>query len=226
MVIIYVDDRERRTPVLEELKRLGAQIEIKRLEVADYATSTTGIERKTANDFLSSIIDKRLFEQAKYLALAYEKPVIIIEGSIIRALHYRKIGAPQAFGALAALLDMGLNVITTENAKETAWIIFSLARREDRTSKKRYLEPVKIKVKRTNKSVQNTQINLVASIPGISAELAHRILTAFKTPRAFFKASTREMKKVPGLGEKRIRRIIEILDTDYTALGKYLEKEE
>ena len=38
MVKIYVDDRERRTPVLEELKRLGAQIEIKRLEVADYAT--------------------------------------------------------------------------------------------------------------------------------------------------------------------------------------------
>jgi ERCC4-type nuclease len=56
---------------------------------------------------------------------------------------------------------------------------------------------------------------MVAAIPGISRELAHRILMHFKTPRKFFKASPAELRRVEGLGEARIAKILEALDTVY-----------
>ena len=82
-IVVRVDDRERRAPVLPELLRLGVRVSIERLEVGDYVVGDTyGIERKTADDLVDSIIDKRLFEQAKLLREAYEKPLIIIEGDL------------------------------------------------------------------------------------------------------------------------------------------------
>jgi len=220
MVTILVDDRELRSGIPAILERLGARVKVERLEIADYVAGSTGVERKYAHDFLSSIVDKRLFEQAKYLSSAYERAVVIVEGDLERAISNRKIGFPQAYGALVSLLDLGVHVFTVRNHRETAWLIFSLARREEKRRGKRYLAPVKVRVVKYNKGVLNIQLNLVSSIPGISIETAHKILMHFGTPRRFFKASSAELRKVQGLGEKRIKKIIEVLDTDYRALSK------
>ena len=215
LITITVDRRELRSEVPSVLRELGAKVEISNLEIADYACGRTGIERKSAHDFLSSIVDKRIFEQAKYLVKAYPKAIVIVEGSLEKAIARRKIGSPQVYGALAALLDMGVSVLMSSNPRETGWMIYSIARRESIKDHRKYLPPVKIRVPKYNKSVANVQLNLIASIPGISTELAHRILVHFGTPRRFFKATGSELRKVPGLGDKRVRKIIEILDTDY-----------
>jgi len=215
VVQILVDRRELRSEVPKLLENLGAKIVVEDLDIADYVCGTIGIERKTAHDFLSSIVDKRLFEQARDLLKAYQKAVVIIEGSLDRALKYRKIKQPQAYGALAALFDMGVSVLNSTGPLETAWIVFSIARRQEKKEDRKYLPPVKIKVPRYNKGVAAVQLNMVASIPGINVELAHRILSYFGTPRKFFKASSSELRRVPGLGDKRVKKIIEVLDTDY-----------
>lgn len=213
--VIFVDDRERRSNVVNELMKLGWKVNITRLDIADYVIGRKyGIERKTPNDLINSIIDKRLFEQARYLREAYEVPIIIIEGDIGKALYFRNIKINQIFGAIAAIIEMGISVIQTTDSKETAIFITVLAKRVQR-GKRRYLTPTKIRVIRAGQSIPIIQLNLLSSIPGISVELAHKILEHFKTPRRFFKASSSEIKKVPGLGEKRIKRIIEVLDTVY-----------
>jgi ERCC4-type nuclease len=69
-VLILVDDRERPSGVAEELEKLsGVLVRIEHLAVGDYhIDGTVLIERKSAKDFAQSLIDGRLFRQAKQMA--------------------------------------------------------------------------------------------------------------------------------------------------------------
>ena len=78
-IIIYADDRELSNRVCKKLFELDADIKQIRLEVGDYLLSkNVCVERKTVKDFVNSIIDKRLFQQAKDLTENFKKPIIVI----------------------------------------------------------------------------------------------------------------------------------------------------
>lgn len=214
--MIMVDYREKNSGVVEELSKLKAPLRFEKLDVGDYQVAgEVVIERKSCNDFVSSIIDKRLFEQVRYMLQAQLKPVVIVEGDFSETLAYRRVGYPQVYGAIAALVDMGVSVLRTGCPAETAYAIYYIYKRRVEAPKKGYLQPVKVKVVKSNKSIETVQLNMVAAIPGISRELAHRILMHFKSPRKFFKASPAELRRVEGLGEARIAKILEALDTVY-----------
>ncbi|MGC8850441.1 MAG: helicase-related protein, partial [Candidatus Bathyarchaeia archaeon] len=67
-VKVLVDHREANSRVVAELSRLGVDVELASLPHGDYILSErVAVERKTINDFASSIIDGRLFEQASTL---------------------------------------------------------------------------------------------------------------------------------------------------------------
>jgi DNA excision repair protein ERCC-4 len=82
-VLILVDDRERPSGVAEELGKLsGVLVRIERLAVGDYnIDGSVLIERKTATDFAQSLIDGRLFSQAKQMADSPLRTAYILEGS-------------------------------------------------------------------------------------------------------------------------------------------------
>ena len=227
MGIVIVDDREVRSEVVKELKRLAVNFVVKRLEVADYDVGGIyGIERKTANDFINSIIDRRLFDQAIYLKEAYETPILVVEGNFTHLLYFRSISLNAIFGALAALAENKISVLQTASPRETALFIYVLSKRLEK-KKRKYVPPTKKRVVKMNTSIPVIQLNLISSIPGISYEMAERSLQHFKTPRKFFTATPSEIKKISGLGEKRIKKIIEVLDTIYMPdlLKKSLEKD-
>jgi len=70
---IVVDDREL------ALAKYLSNPKVKRIEIGDFIISErVAVERKTAADFVSSIVDGRLFDQAAKMKEAYEKPLIII----------------------------------------------------------------------------------------------------------------------------------------------------
>jgi len=216
-VIIIADDRERNSGVIDYLKDLGARVYIRRLELGDYIVSEDVIiERKNANDFISSIIDKRLFEQAIALKKAFLRPIIIIEGNLEKTLVIRKVNKRQVLGAIASLALMGISTVFTYDVDETAYIIYSMARRLQIHEKKGIrVSPTKMKIAKGGKTIREAQLNLIASLPGISYELAERILEYFGSPRKFFSAHPHEWRKVKGLGDKRIDKLIEILDSNY-----------
>ncbi|PLJ78147.1 ERCC4 domain-containing protein [Infirmifilum sp. NZ] len=219
-MIIVVDDRERRSPVIPELARLGARFEFRRLDVADYdVAGVYGIERKAPSDFLNSILDKRLFEQSRYLKQAYEVPIILIEGDLSAETRFREVSLNQAYGAMLALVENGVSVVHTGSPRETALFIYIAAKRAEKKDS-RYAPPVKKKVLKVNTSIPVVQLNLIATLPGISYELAERILSEFKTPRRFFTASAAELRRIPGLGPKKIQRILDVLDTIYVSAKK------
>ncbi|OYT31513.1 MAG: hypothetical protein B6U94_02940 [Thermofilum sp. ex4484_79] len=225
---VFIDDREKNSGVPEILENMGIPIVVSRLQIGDYVIGRSiGIERKTANDFINSIIDKRLFEQARYMLESFEKCIFIIEGDFDRVLRYRKVKYNQIFGALVSLMDMNVHVMVTKNEKQSALFLYTLYKRQIKEKRNCYLEPTKIRVIKSNVSLPLIQINLISTFPGISREIADKILRHFKTPRRFFKAAPNELRRVEGLGDKRIRRIIEVLDTMYQPeINKALDSRE
>ncbi|RLE73893.1 MAG: hypothetical protein DRJ56_08455 [Thermoprotei archaeon] len=216
VVEVLADDREESGGVIEELRRLGATVYIRRLELGDYVVSEdVVVERKTANDFIASIIDRRLFEQARSLLRAFERVIMVVEGDLWSALRWRGVTYKHVLGALSSLALMGVSVVPTSGPRETAYLVYNLARKLQVDEGKRVrVSPTKLRMAKGGKTVREAQLNVIASIPGISYELAERILEHFGTPRRFFAAHPHELRKVRGLGEKRVRKIIEVLDTN------------
>ena len=149
----------------------------KLLTVGDYVLSADcAVERKTARDFVNSIFDRRLFEQAQALKDAYPKPMIILEGDIGFELAQRQ--NPRAFfGAMLRLeLEMQIPVMPTPSPKHTADMLHTLAKRLQRKRK----EKIPIQHKPRLMTERDQQIYVIASLPGIGDELAGRLLSNFK----------------------------------------------
>ena len=79
---ICADYREKASGIIDLLKKEGAFIEVKKIPHVDYIINDSiAIERKTARDFLISIIDGRLFNQLSNLKKRCSNPVLLVEGN-------------------------------------------------------------------------------------------------------------------------------------------------
>jgi Fanconi anemia group M protein len=209
-IVVLADNREAGSKVVTELKKT-VDIRLIQLEVGDYIVSDrVGIERKSAQDFVSSIIDKRLFDQVAELMKHFDKPILIIEGTDIyskRAIHPNAIR-----GALASLaVDFGVPILFSQDAADTASIIEIIARREQ-LSKQRYPS---IRGKKKSISLREQQLQLVASLPNISLTLAERLLEHFKTPENLFTASENELSKVEKIGKVKSETIKKVVTSEF-----------
>lgn len=218
---VVADHREERGDVVRWLRELGVEVEVRRLEVGDYVVSDRVlVERKTVMDLASSIADRRLFEQASAMAKSFEVPVLVVEGDLGELYRRRMFTPPQIQGAMAYLIELGVRVAPSRGAYDTALLIQSLARREQEgRGREVKFSPSKMRRAKGGRTLREAQINLIASIPGIGYELAERILRHFGSPRRFFKATSYELRQVPGMGEARVHKIIELLDTKFEGIG-------
>ena len=209
-IVVYVDSRELRSGVPKFLRELGADVEVRTLDVADYVVSEdVGIERKSANDFIQSIIDGRLFEQAGRLKEAYEKPLIIIEGSPygIRNIHPNAIR-----GAIAAItLDWGLPILFSSGPEETAGFIYLIAKREQEERKKE----VRLRSEKKALTLGERQRLIVEGLPNVSSTLAKRLLKHFGNVERVFTATEEELQEVEGIGPKKAREIRKVITAPY-----------
>ncbi len=209
-IVVYVDNREIGSDVARELIRLNVKIVPMQLQVADYlASESVAIERKTAEDFLQSIVDKRLFPQVKEIASKYEKPILIIEG---QDLYGRRAIHPEAIrGALVSIVvDFKLPIIWTINSEETARMIYTIARREQTERETRiYI------AEKTPGGLRDVQERVLIGLPGIDQTLAKRMLNIFNTLEAVFTKGEEELSEVKGLGKKKAEKIRKIITSKY-----------
>ncbi|MBO3802306.1 MAG: DEAD/DEAH box helicase, partial [Candidatus Brockarchaeota archaeon] len=205
-VVVIADTRESGSSVLAELARLGARVELRPLDVGDYVISDrVCVERKSAKDFASSIVDGRLFQQASALK-AYDKPVLIVEGED----PYCSGVLPQSVrGAVAAMVvDFGLPVLSSKSAADTACIIFALARKEQLERK----SFPRIRGEKKPGSISEQQLYLLSGLPGVERTTAKKLLERFEKPERVFAASEEELQEVEGIGEVKARRIRQVLE--------------
>lgn len=206
---IIFDSRESKSLVVKEL---GGKciLEEKVLEIGDYIISDrVACERKTASDFVSSIVDGRLFSQLSVMKSFYSTPVLIIEGDGI----YEHNVKPSAIrGAVASIaIDFSIPIIWTRSSLETAEMLVSMAMREQLTDGR----SVKTRGGRKPKDIRKMQKYLISSLPCIDSFRAESLLRHFKCPEFVFTASERELAKAEGIGKEIARKIREVVGTDY-----------
>lgn len=138
MRLIVVDKHESQSAraVMKRLRALEEEgeivLEIRPLQVADYLVGTHYIERKKVADFVTSILDGRLWRQAKNISFAsidYDMtPVFLIEGSlnyILRSKHFRDFNPASFIGAWDSLQkDYEVQVVHAQNSFFTVlWLL-------------------------------------------------------------------------------------------------------
>jgi len=195
---ICIDSNEasNRRDIVNYLRLSGFIVDIQKLDVCDFVVSDrVGIERKDTSDFLGSMKDGRLFKQAQSMSEVYEKPILILEGQMSRALKRSRMKPASIYGALSSLaLDYGLSIIPTENPDTTAVLLHRLAYREQAKEER----PVQLRSVNRNMPPHQQQLFLLSGLPQIGTSLAEELLHNFDTPyeviREFVEAEIKTSK--------------------------------
>ena len=203
----------------QHFKEMEMDVKIRSMAVGDYQVSDeVVIERKTAGDFVSSIIDKRLFKQARELSEEFKKPLIILEGDDL----YNGMINPNAIrGSIASLaLDFGISIIPTRNSQDTAAMIKRIAIREQNGEK----VPISIRTDKKPVTMMEQQLFIVESLPNIGPVNAKALLEHFGNVSSVFNASENELQEVEGIGEKTAKNIREVIDSKYLFFQKEIKE--
>ncbi|MFC1454840.1 ERCC4 domain-containing protein [Candidatus Undinarchaeota archaeon] len=211
-VFVYVDNRELKSKIVKELYEKDVQIKPVQLHVADFQVSErVGIERKSINDFLSSLIDGRLFDQAKRMKESFEKPIILLVGND-DIYSMRNIDERSIRGAIISLIvDSGIPVLRVDNDKDAANYIWQIARREQLDLKK----SVQIRGAKKGRNSAEEQEYVVAGLPNVGSTLAKNLLKEFGSLEGIFTAKENELQKVDKIGPKKARRIWKLVRKKY-----------
>ncbi|MBN2094692.1 MAG: hypothetical protein JW727_01465 [Candidatus Aenigmarchaeota archaeon] len=203
---VKVDKREIKSGIVDYLKTNNCIVEEEQLQIADYIVSDrVAIERKTYSDLISSIMDGRIFPQARELANNFEKPLLLVEGFEC----YIGFNENVVFGAISAIaVDFGISTVWTKNKIESAKFIQTVAKREQLDRKRSF--PLRIKKK--PKNLREEQEILVAGLPCVNSVLSKRLLDKFGNPRKVFTATKEELMEIECLGEKKATKFLEILE--------------
>jgi Fanconi anemia group M protein len=210
-IVVVADSRELGALVTRELAKLGALVKSETLQVGDFVLSDRVVmERKDVEDFASSIIDGRLFQQAAKLKDSYTRPVIVVEGETLTGSG--RVRPEAMMGAYASILiDYGIPIVWTQKPSETAQLMFAIARREQIQEKR----TPRIMTAPKPSTIEYQQEFIVSSLPNIDSTRAKKLLTSFQTVERIFQASKEQLMSVSGIGEKISEEIRRILTTKY-----------
>lgn len=213
---IIADKREKNSLVIAELNEEGISVEMKQLEVADYLISKDiAVERKTVNDFITSMLNKRLFKQLSDLKENYSKPLLIIEGieeqDIYKSDRHPKLHPNAIRGMiLSILLEFSIPVIFTKDYIDTAQFLILLAKRQEKPFRE-----ISLKAKRRAFSLAEQQQFIIESLPGIGPILAKELLKKFRTVKGVINANKAELQKVKKINKKKADNIKRLLEAKY-----------
>lgn len=217
--IVYADSREGNSKVIRHLTEMEMDVKIQSMAVADYQVSDeVAIERKTAKDFVDSIIDKRLFKQARELSEEFKKPVLILEGD---DLYSGMVNANAIRGSIASIaLDFGISIIPTRNPQDTAAMIKRIAVREQNGER----TPVQVRTDKKPVSLLEQQLFIVESLPSIGPVNAKNLLEHFGTVSNIINASEKDLQEVEGIGKKTAETIKKVVDSKYLYFQKEIKE--
>lgn len=209
---VFVDYREKASPVVKELIDLNFDIRLEKLESADFLLSSrAGVEYKTVSDFVSSIIDGRLLQQIKDLKRNFERPLVVVEGSediySVRKVHPNAIN-----GMLATIaVSYGIPILYTKNQRETAALLSAIAKREQEETSKDF----NLHGDRKPLTLKEQQEYIVSSLPNVGSGLAKELLKEFGSVKRIINSEEDNLKKANKVGPKIAKRIREVLDSEY-----------
>jgi len=231
---IQIDYREKNCLIASELASMNFEIEFKELKVADYIVKNTAIERKTINDFISSMINKRLLKQLEELQ-QYKNRLLIIEGIEEQELYTdskewissrlseeakKKVALQrleeEARGKQGVSSRMHPNAIRgfllSILLKYKVPIIFTKNYKD--TAKfiavlgKKQEKEMSLNVTKKNLNKKERMQFILEGFPGIGPKTSKKLLKKFKTLRNIFSASEEELKEIIGKKAESFKELI------------------
>jgi ERCC4-type nuclease len=213
---MYIDLHEPniiRTKLLEK----GVELEVKKLVPGDYIIGKIGIERKTLQDFFSSMVKKRLFEQLKRLKDCYPSCLLILEGNLALINSFSNPGA--FWGAFCYItLDLDIPIFFSPTKTQTALLLYTIYRRVCKETSPK--DGLRFKPKLL--TPEEKQEFLVEGLPNVGEKLSKVLLERFGTVRKVYQATKKDLETVAGIGEKIAKEITELLDRKYKSYQKRL----
>ena len=218
MVEIIIDHREDKN-LIKNLIKKKLDIKIKQLISADiiiYGKDyqgndvSIGIERKVQEDFLNSIIDKRIITQLIGLKENFNMQLLIIEGQenlySIRNFH------PNAIRGMISsiVLDLQVPIIETKSINDTIAFIETIISRLEKPRKN-----ISLLKKRKPLTLKEQQEYLVESLPGVGPSLSKALLKKFGSVKEIVNASIDQLKEVEKIGQKKADEIKKLVDSPY-----------
>lgn len=201
---IIIDNREKNSLVPSYLVKLGAEIEFAHLEIGDYVTKGTIIERKTISDLKSSIINKRIIEQIKQLKLQNTSSLLLIEGIAEYDIYEGGIHENALRGfLLSTALEYQMPLIFTQDAEDTAKYLYVLAKRQEKN------QPISILTKRKPSSIDEQKQFILESFQGIGPSTALKLINEFKSLNKIFNAKKSNLEKILGKKTEKFKKILD-----------------
>lgn len=210
-VRITVDSREP-DEICDLLESMGAQLELRQLELGDYQLSDRLlVERKTRADFESSIFDGRLFSQVADLSASVPRVVLIVEGE---PDYESRLSRAALLGAYSSIIsDFGCAIFFTRSQSATAEMLLALASHEQIAKK----QPLSVYAKRKARNLAEQQRGIVESLPNVGPKLARDLLKYFQTVENVMTAPESELKEVGKIGETRAKELRKAISSRYMA---------
>lgn len=189
---ITADIHEKNSLVLGNLAELGAELELTNLQVGDYLINDIIIERKTFQDFISSMLSKRLIQQLINMQ-QYPKKLLILEGKENELFKDTKLHPNAIRGMiLSTCLEMQTPVIFSKDEQETASYLFLLAKKQLKPKQELSFHS---RIPRTKKEQKQY---ILESFPNIGPKTAEKLLKKFKTIKKVINSSQAELEEVIG----------------------------
>jgi ERCC4-type nuclease len=198
---IVCDVHEIRSGVPAHLAGLGAEVEIRALERGDYSVAVNAlVERKTIPDLHSSIVKGRFWAQIAKIRLA-RRSYLLLEG---RSLYSGSVAKEAVRGLCVAVADLGVTIVRTENARDTAaWLIEIAAGGAP-------IRDRPVFAQRPQSTENAPAVTALAAAAGVSVETARAVLERFQTLLAVGQATIDDLRAVPGVGAKRAEAISDL----------------
>jgi len=224
--MLTIDSREK--SVLTKLvemycRNLNITTEKKWLEVGDYVIGNVCFEAKSAQDFLQSLLNKRLWNQLDNMDRTYEINIVLIYGNMDEAIRTvsSKFGKDMPIEARLTLLnnkfmggigrialDTDAKPIFVPNESIAAKLIASIAKMQpvDRPA----IAPALVK----RISTDDMRLDTLTTIKGVSEKKAKDLLKTFGSIMEIGECKLEELTYLDGIGETIAERILDVLHSE------------
>lgn len=203
---IIIDYRENRSGIPEKLNSLGTKFRLASLKTGDYLINNhILIERKSATDFVQSLVSNRLWCQCRSLRNSAFLPLIVIEGDVFNTPYQMDPRALQ--GALIAVsISWQLPILFSKDIDQTSHILSMI---QSQALKEDLVIPYPV---RKPKRIGNHRIQFLCGLPGVGKVMAKKLQDRFGSIRHILDASSEELLAVKGMGNKTVIKIREFID--------------
>ena len=205
---LKLDTRERKEPRIKRCLQQWCKVEYTTLKIGDITSEHCIVERKSFVDYVASLVDGRLFSQAKRMFETGKPSFIVVHDE---PYDTGRITDNQLYGSIAALLcENGVPVFWSPSLSGAMYCAYSLCKKVEEG---KYLKPRR-PYKRPKRGIPAI-IEKIAKYFGVSRLVAARLIKRYGSFHGICHAKQSDLRRVSGVGSIRAKQIYTLCNKNW-----------